>query len=107
MKRNEQAKGLKSYFYGLSASGSQSMIFPVQSKACLLQRIFAGKKRREEKYILKGWHNFLLKTSCNAESPGKIFQFDFPGCESNQKLLSRFNLLMRSSDWKLVMPLSA
>lgn len=65
------------------------------------------REKKEEKYILEGWHNFLLKTSSNAESPGKIFQFDFLGCESNQKLLSRFNLLMRSSDWKLVMPLSA
>lgn len=64
------------------------------------------KKKREDKYILEGWHNFLLKTSSNVEFPGKIFQFDFPVCESNQKLLSRFNLLMRSSDWKLVIPLS-
>lgn len=71
------------------------------------ENFFRGgkKKEKEEKYILEGWHN--LKTSSNAESPGKIFQFDFPSCESNQKLLSRFNLLMRSSGWKLVMPLSA
>lgn len=44
MKKNEQAKGLESY--SLSTPESQSMIFPVRSKACLLQRIFVegGKK---------------------------------------------------------------
>lgn len=50
MKRNEQAKGLESYFYSLSASESQSIIFPVQSKACLLPRIFAGKKRKRNMF---------------------------------------------------------
>lgn len=34
MKKNEQAEGLESYFYSLSAPESQSMIFLVQSKAC-------------------------------------------------------------------------
>lgn len=66
-----------------------------------------GNEKEENIYILEEWHNFLFKTSSNAESPGKTFQFDFPSCESNQKLLSRFNLLMRSSDWKLVIALSA
>lgn len=106
-KRDGQAEFLEFvYFVVFLALKVKPMILlssPPKLVSC--KRIWGGGE--ENIYILEEWHNFLFKTSSNAESPGKTFQFDFPSCESNQKLLSRFNLLMRSSDWKLVIALSA